>query len=96
MINLAGISKEVKEEIVSKIKGGARVVDVSKDYGVSTKTIYYWLRGKADAGASGMEVSRLRKENEELKAIIGALAISKPNQRLLRRQIRGGLCWRFH
>lgn len=75
MVKLAGISKEVKEEIISKIKGGAKVVDVSKDYGVSTKTIYYWLRGKADSGASVMEVRRLRRENEELKAIVGALTM---------------------
>lgn len=72
---MAGISKEVKEEILSKVKSGARVVDVSKDYGVSTKTIYYWLRGKADSGASVVEVRRLRKENEELKAIVGALTM---------------------
>lgn len=72
---MAGISKEVKEEILSKVKSGARVVDVSKDYGVSTKTIYYWLRGKADSGASAVEVRRLRKENEELKAIVGALTM---------------------
>jgi len=72
---LAGISKEVKEEILSKVKAGARVVDVSKDYGVSTKTIYYWLRGKADSGTSVVEVRRLRKENEELKAIVGALTM---------------------
>jgi len=72
---LAGISKEVKEEIISKIKAGAKVVDVSKDYGVSTKTIYYWLRGKADSGTSVVEVRRLRKENEELKAIVGALTM---------------------
>ena len=72
---MAGISKEVKEEILSKIKSRARVSDVSKDYGVSTKTIYYWLRGKADAGTSIVEVRRLRKENEELKAIVGALTM---------------------
>lgn len=72
---MAGISKEVKEEIISKIKAGAKVVDVSKDYGVSTKTIYYWLRGKADSGTSVVEVRRLRKENEELKAIVGALTM---------------------
>lgn len=72
---MAGISKEVKEEILSKVKAGARVVDVSKDYGVSTKTIYYWLRGKADSETSIVEVRRLRKENEELKAIVGALTM---------------------
>jgi len=75
VIKLAGISKEVKGEILSKIKSGAKVVDVSKDYGVSTKTIYYWLRGKTDSGAGVMEVRRLKKENEELKAIVGALTM---------------------
>jgi len=75
VIKLAGISKEIKEEILSKIKAGAKVVDVSKDYGVSTKTIYYWLRGKADSGTSIVELRRLRKENEELKAIVGALSL---------------------
>lgn len=72
---MAGISKEVKEEILSKVKAGAKVVDVSKDYGVSTKTIYYWLRGKADVGTGIVEVRKLRKENEELKAIVGALTM---------------------
>lgn len=72
---MAGISKEVKEEILSKVKSGAKVTEVSTQYGVSTKTIYYWLRRKVDSGTSIVEVRRLRKENEELKAIVGALTM---------------------
>jgi transposase-like protein len=55
---MAGISKEVKTEILEKVKGGAKVLEVSTQYGVSSKTIYYWLRGKADSGGSLMEVWR--------------------------------------
>jgi len=84
---LAGISKEVKEEILSKVKAGAKVTEVSSQYGVSTKTIYYWLRGKADTGASVMEVRKLRRENEELKAIVGALTMDLT--KLKKREISG-------
>ena len=35
------VSKEVKEEILSKFKAGERVVDLASQYGVSTITIYY-------------------------------------------------------
>lgn len=59
---MAGISKEVNEEILSKVKSGAKVVDVPKDYGVSTKTIYYWLRDKTESGTSITEFRGLRKE----------------------------------
>jgi hypothetical protein len=45
---------------------------VSKDYGVSTKTIYYWLKGKADSGTSVVGLRRPRKENED---IVGALTM---------------------
>ena len=84
---MAGISKEVKEEILSKVKAGAKVTEVSSQYGVSTKTIYYWLRGKADTGASVMEVRKLRRENEELKAIVGALTMDLT--KLKKREISG-------
>jgi len=87
VIYLAGISKEVKEEIISKIKAGAKVTEVSSQYGVSTKTIYYWLRGKADSGTSIVELRRLRKENEELKAIVGALTMDLT--KLKKREILG-------
>lgn len=84
---MAGISKEVKEEILSKVKAGAKVTEVSSQYGVSTKTIYYWLRGKADTGASAMEVRKLRRENEELKAIVGALTMDLT--KLKKRELSG-------
>ena len=38
------IPKEIKEEIISKVQAGERVVDLAEQYAVSTKTIYAWLR----------------------------------------------------
>jgi len=41
------IAKEVKEEILAKVKAGETVSSLSKQYGVSDKAIYNWLRGGA-------------------------------------------------
>jgi len=69
------IAKEVKEEILSKVKTGEGVSSLSEKYGVSTKTIYNWLRGKTVNQVSWMEHIRLKKENQQLKEIIGFLSL---------------------
>jgi hypothetical protein len=69
------IAKEVKEEILGKIKAGEKVVDVGKQYGVSDRTIYLWLRKGVEEDVSVTAYRRLKKENHELKAIIGALMV---------------------
>jgi len=72
---MAGISKEVKDEILSKVKSGEKVVPISKQYGISEKTIYNWLRLGTEDKISLIEHNKLKRENQELKAIIGALMI---------------------
>lgn len=72
---MAGISKEVKDEILSKVKSGERVITISKQYGVSEKTVYNWLRLGTEDKISIIEHNKLKRENIELKAIIGALTI---------------------
>lgn len=42
---MAGIAREVKAEIVAKVKSGEKVMELPKQYGVSDKTIYNWLWG---------------------------------------------------
>lgn len=69
------ISKEVKEEILTKVKSGEPVASLSEKYGVSTKTIYNWLRGKATKQVSWMEHAKLKRENQQLKEIIGFLSL---------------------
>lgn len=71
------VSKEIKEEILSKVKAGECVVDLSNQYGVSNKTIYGWLRqDTGEAVVSALEYNKLKRENEELKRLIGELTLN--------------------
>jgi len=68
------ISKELKEQILKRIKEeGITVVQASADHGISTKTIYNWMRNKGVQSANILEISRLKRENKELLEIIGRL-----------------------
>lgn len=68
------IPKEIKEQILKRIKEeGVTVSQAAKDAGISTKTIYNWLRSKTVSDGSVLEISRLKRENKELLEIIGRL-----------------------
>ncbi len=68
------IPKEIKEEIISKVEAGERVADLAEQYAVSTKTIYTWLRQDSGEGVvSVLQYNKLKRENEELKRLIGEL-----------------------
>lgn len=70
------ISTEIKDEIIKKIKHeGLSVMDAAKQYGISDKTIYNWLGTKAKGTVSILEHNKIKKENEQLKQIIGDLTI---------------------
>ena len=63
-----------KAEIVSKIRdGGQSVSSVSAEYGISSKTIYTWLRDGVVDGNRNLilELNKLRKENEQLYKLLG-------------------------
>lgn len=67
-----------KDKALEAVKNGTPVTQVSKDLGLNDKTVYYWLRQQADnTGTSNLEIARLRKENQELKEIIGLFALEK-------------------
>jgi transposase-like protein len=71
------IAKTIKEEIISKVQAGERVVDLAEQYGVSTKTIYAWLRQDTGEGVvSVLDYHKLKRENEELKRLIGELTLN--------------------
>lgn len=70
------VSKETKQEILSRVRAGEKVVVLAKQYGLSDKTIYGWLR--ADTGeevVSVLKYNKLKRENEELKWLIGELTL---------------------
>ena len=59
------------------------MADLAEQYAVSTKTIYAWLRQDTGEGVvSVLNYSKLKRENEELKRLIGELTL---NMRLQKR-----------
>ena len=71
------IAKAIKEEIIGKVRAGERVVDLAEQYAVSTKTIYGWLRQDSGEGVvSVLDYNKLKRENEELKRLIGELTLN--------------------
>lgn len=66
---------ETKTEILEKVKGGIPVPDAAKQYAISDKTIYGWIANQTKPEISILEFNRLKKENEELKRIIGIITL---------------------
>jgi len=70
------IPKEIKQQIIDRIKNeGVSVLQASKDHGVSTKTIYNWLRNTVSQNISFLEFAKLKKENKLLLEIVGKLTL---------------------
>ena len=70
------ILKEIKNEILAKVKGGEKVADLARQYRISDKSIYTWLHQETgDQVVSIAQYNRLRRENEELKKLIGELSL---------------------
>ncbi len=68
--------KEIKEEILGKVKSGEKVMDLAKQYGISDKTIYYWLRqNTGEEVVSVVKYNKLKRENEELKKLLGEVTL---------------------
>jgi len=71
---MGAIAKEVKEEILQKVKTGEKVQAVADQYGITIQTIYGWLKQKV-SDVSKTEYNRLKKENQQLKELVGALTM---------------------
>jgi transposase-like protein len=79
------ISKEIKDQIINRIKhNGVSVAEAAKDAGISTGTIYTWLGTQARGTVSILEHNKLKKENQQLKELLGEITL-----RLSEEQKRG-------
>lgn len=80
------INEETKQKIINKIRDeGLSVPKVASEFGISPNAIYNWIGTKAKGEPSILEISKLKKENAELKIIIGGLTLDmergKKNQK---------------
>lgn len=71
------IAKEIKDEVLAKAKAGEKVLALADQYGISSKTIYTWLRlDTKEPVVSVLQYNRLKRENEELKKLVGELTLN--------------------
>jgi transposase-like protein len=80
------ISEEIKQKIVERIRNeGLSVPKAAEEFGISRNAIYRWIGAKAKGEPSILEISKLKKENAQLKQIIGGLTLEmergKKNQK---------------
>lgn len=80
------INEEIKQKIINKIRNdGLSVPKAAEEFGISPNAIYNWIGAKAKGEPSILEISKLKKENAELKQIIGGLTLNmergKKNQK---------------
>jgi len=66
---------ETKQEVLYRVKNGMTIADAAKQYTISTKTIYTWLANETRLAISVIQYNRLKRENEELKRIIGLITL---------------------
>lgn len=84
-------SRELRDEVLSKIRSGKKVAVVAEEHGLIEQTVRNWLY-RDTGGKSGevLELSRLRRENAALLSLVGRLTLEgstrEKNHRRERRQ----------
>lgn len=73
MTTTTKITAELKDEILGKVKTGESVSSLSRHYDISDKTIYRWLKEGVHTDVSLYEYTRMKRENQQLKEIVGVL-----------------------
>lgn len=73
---MPSVTKDVKDQILKRIKDdGIPVSQVAQEHGLNPKLIYGWIAKGVTANPSLLEVSRLKRENQALKELIGELTL---------------------
>lgn len=71
------IDPETKERVIKKIKSeGLSVTEAAKEFGLSSNTIYAWIGSRGTVEPGLVEMNKLKRENNELKQIIGSLTLN--------------------
>lgn len=71
----AQIPREIREEMLAKIKGGAKASDVANAHGISPKTVYGWLGGAAKTNIGFAQYQKMKRERDGLLALVGELLL---------------------
>lgn len=70
------VSQEVKDQILKRIREeGVSVTQAAEEHGLKPGIIYQWISKGVNAPPSILEISKLRRENQALKELIGELTL---------------------
>lgn len=69
------VSKEVKEQILKRVKEGVPIAKLAEEHGLKHHTIYQWISRSVIAPPSVLELARLKRENQALKELLGELTM---------------------
>lgn len=76
------IPLEIRGEILSKVHLGQSVASLARQYAISDKTIYRWLKKEVgEDSVSILKYNKLKRENEELKRLIGQLTLNMTREK---------------
>jgi len=72
--NKSIVSVEVKQQILERVKkGDVPIAQIASEHGIAPKNIYNWLSRGATSQPTWTDLNKLKKENKELKELIGAM-----------------------
>ena len=77
------LSDEQCSELVKKMKEGNSIASLAREYNITSNNIYKRLNKQADSKQEILQLNKLKKENEDLKKIIGRLTLELDKEKKL-------------
>ncbi len=72
------IDPTIKQAALQDVKNGVKVSEAAAKYGMTSNAIYLWLKAQSDnTGINSLEMAKLRRENMELRELVGLFALEK-------------------
>lgn len=75
------VPKEIRDDILRRLKDGESAVKLASEYGISDKTIYHWTVKSTKKINPILELSRLKRENKALYEMVGVLTVERSKQK---------------
>lgn len=75
------IAKEIKEEVLVKVKNGTTVPKAAEEHGINPRTVYGWLSKGLMSEPSLVELNKLKRENQMLLTLVGKLTAELDKQK---------------
>ena len=69
------IPKEIREEVLARIKEGIKIPQLASEYGLNSRTIYAWLEKGVSKQVSPLEFARIKRERDDLLRLVGNLTL---------------------